>query len=199
MDIVFLKLLDDIGLAITHLPGCFCVCIFSRRLFWTWYHRNILCQICIPYKGILKRSSGLCNGLSLQCLCFVPWIPSCLMCGSPEFGNFVIKNSCSVSLAQEINCTWNDDVNKWIHFPRYWPFVRGIHRSPMNSPHKGQWRGALMFSLICVSINGWVNNREAGDLRRYRAHNDVIVMLGLLLNHLNRCMYIYIYIFTKVR
>ena len=36
--------------------------------------------------------------------------------------------------------------------------------------------GALMFSLICVWINGWVNNREAGDLRRYRAHYDVIVM-----------------------
>ena len=44
----------------------------------------------------------------------------------------------------------HDDVIKWIHFPRYWPFVRGIHRSPMNSPHKGQWRGALMFSLNCV-------------------------------------------------
>ena len=42
-------------------------------------------------------------------------------------------------------------------------------------PHKGQWRGALMFSLICVWINDWVNNREAGDLRRYRAHYDVTV------------------------
>ena len=69
-----------------------------------------------------------------------------------------------------------DDVIKWKHFPRYWPFVRGIHRSPVNSSHKGQWRGDLMFSLICLWINGWVNNREAGDLRRYRAHYDVIVM-----------------------
>ena len=71
-------------------------------------------------------------------------------------------------------CPW------WRHqmetFPRYWPFVRGIHRSPVNSPHKGQWRGALMFSLICVWINGWVKNGEAGDLRRYRAHYDVTVM-----------------------
>ena len=48
--------------------------------------------------------------------------------------------------------------------------------SPVNSPRKGQWRGALMFSLICVWINGWVNNREAGDLRRYRAHYDVTLM-----------------------
>ena len=55
--------------------------------------------------------------------------------------------------------------------------MRGIHRSPVNSPHKGQWRGALMFSLICVWINGWVNSREAGDLRRYRAHYDVNVMV----------------------
>ena len=70
----------------------------------------------------------------------------------------------------------HDDVIKWKHFPRYWPFVRGIHRSPVNSPHKGQWSGALMFSLICAWVNGWVNNREAGDLRHYRAHYDVIVM-----------------------
>ena len=69
----------------------------------------------------------------------------------------------------------HDDVIKWKRFPRYWPFVRAIHRFPVNSPHKGQWRGALMFSLICVWISGWVNNREAGDLRRYRAHYDVTV------------------------
>ena len=72
----------------------------------------------------------------------------------------------------------HDDVIKWKQFPRYWLFVRGIHRSPVNSPHKGQWRGALMFSLICAWINGWVNNREAGDLRRHRAHHDVTVMNG---------------------
>ena len=70
----------------------------------------------------------------------------------------------------------HDDVIKWKHFPRYWPFVRGIHRPSVNSPHKGHWRGALMFSLICVWINGWVNNPVTVDLRRYRAHHDVIVM-----------------------
>ena len=53
-----------------------------------------------------------------------------------------------------------------------------IHRSPVNSPHKGQWRqGALMFSLILARTNGWVNNSEAGDLIRHRAHYDVILML----------------------
>ena len=131
----------------------------------------------------------------------------------------------------------HDDVIKWKHFSRYKPFVRGIHRWPVNSPQKGlvtrkasdaelwfffdlrlnnvwvnnreagdwrrhrahyevtimgllaicagnspvngefphkcQWHGALMFSLICAWINSWVNNREAGDLRPYRARSDV--------------------------
>ena len=70
----------------------------------------------------------------------------------------------------------HDDVIKWGHFPRYWPSVGGIHRSPVNSPHKGQWRRALMCSMIGAWINGWVNNREAGDLRRYRVLYDIIVM-----------------------
>ena len=42
--------------------------------------------------------------------------------------------------------------------------------------HKGQWRGALMSSLICARINGWVNNRGAGDLRPHCAHYDVTIM-----------------------
>ena len=50
----------------------------------------------------------------------------------------------------------HDGVIKWKHSPRYWPFVRGIHRSPVNSPHKGQRSGILMFTLICTWINGWV-------------------------------------------
>ena len=45
---------------------------------------------------------------------------------------------------------------------------------PVNSPHKGRWHEALMFPLICVWINGWENNHKAGDLKRYRAHYDVI-------------------------
>ena len=80
-------------------------------------------------------------------------------------------------LVSNMRGIWHDDVIKWKHFPRYWPLVRGIHRSPVNSPHKGQWRGALMFTLICARINGWVNNLEAGDLRRYRLHYDVIVVI----------------------
>ena len=43
----------------------------------------------------------------------------------------------------------------WKHFPHYWPFLRGIYRWPVNSLHKGQWRGALIFPLICAWISGW--------------------------------------------
>ena len=58
----------------------------------------------------------------------------------------------------------------------YCPFVRGIHRSPVNSPRKGKWRGALVFSLICVWTNDWANHRDAGDLRCRCAQYDVTVM-----------------------
>ena len=78
----------------------------------------------------------------------------------------------------------HDDVIHWKHFLRYWPFVRIIHRSPVNAPHNGQWRGTLMLSLNCAWINGWVNNREAGDLRRHRAHYGVIVMRNSIANAL---------------
>ena len=82
-------------------------------------------------------------------------------------------------LRQNLNKQFNDishehdDVIKWKLFSRYWPFVRGIHRSPVNSPHKGQWCGALVFSLICA----WTNGRDAGDVRRHGAHYDVTVMI----------------------
>ena len=84
------------------------------------------------------------------------------------------KRECASSFCNiPVQSWWRHQMET---LPRYWPFVRRIHRSPVNSPHKGQWRGALMFSVICVWVNGWVNNREAGDFRRYRAHFDVIVM-----------------------
>ena len=95
---------------------------------------------------------------------------------------FIALPSMSIPQTVQIHCSMrgsgkregHDDVIKWKHFPRYWPFVRVIHRWPRNSPHKGQWRGALMFSLVCAwKKNDWGNNRETGDLRRHRAHHDV--------------------------
>ena len=79
-----------------------------------------------------------------------------------------------IGRSQQILFAW------WRHqmetFPRYRPFVCGIHRSPVNSPRKSQWRGSLMFSFICAWINGWVNNRNAGDLMRHCVLYDVIVI-----------------------
>ena len=82
----------------------------------------------------------------------------------------------SPKVSQLCICISHDDIIKWKHFPCNCSFVRGIHRSLVNSLHKGQWCGALMFSLICSWINGWVNNGEAGDLRCHHVHYDVTVM-----------------------
>ena len=116
-------------------------------------------------------------------------------CLAKELGNFslpMIKIWHTINKIQspigheEIGAAWlnnrvyvhsrHDDVMKWKHFPCYWPFVWGIHRSPTNFLHKSQRRGALMFSLICAWINNWVNNGEAGDLRCHHAHYDTTVM-----------------------
>ena len=87
-------------------------------------------------------------------------------------------NSLSPVSSHILTAIWvmdkHGDVIKWKHFPRYWPFVRGIPRSPVNSPPKCQWRGCFPWSAPW--INGRVNNREADDLRRPHAHCDVIVM-----------------------
>ena len=81
----------------------------------------------------------------------------------------------------------HDDVTKWKHFPRYWPLVRGIHRWPVNSPHKGQWRRALIFPLKLTGTNIWANNPEASDLRRHPAHYDVTVMYLTINGASNTC------------
>ena len=69
------------------------------------------------------------------------------------------------------------DIIQWKYFLHYWPFVRGIHQWTVNSPHKGQRCGSLMFFFINARTNDWVNNRNTGDLRCHRANYDVTVML----------------------
>ena len=59
----------------------------------------------------------------------------------------------------------------------------GIHRSPVNSPHKGPVTRSFDVFFISAQMKGWVNNGEAGDLRRNRAHYDVIVMLPHIIKH----------------
>ena len=68
-----------------------------------------------------------------------------------------------------------DDVIKWKHFPRYWPFVWGIHRSAVNFPHKGQWRGPLIFfcdqhmnkRLSIQSFDWWFETPSRSLWRHY--------------------------------
>ena len=54
--------------------------------------------------------------------------------------------------------------------------MRGIHRSPVNSPHKGQWPGALMLSLIWAWTKGSENHPDAGDLRHHHTHYEITIM-----------------------
>ena len=76
-------------------------------------------------------------------------------------------------LRVSMHCEQHDDVIKLKHFPCHWSLR---HRLPVNSPHKGQWRRALMFSLICDCTTVWINNRDAGDMRRHRAPYDFTVI-----------------------
>ena len=85
-------------------------------------------------------------------------------------------------------CLWNGPLALWkCHTKRRDAIMtssngnifRVTSRSPVNSPHKRQWCGALIFSFICVFINDWVNNRKTADLRRYRTHYDgTVIALG---------------------
>ena len=65
---------------------------------------------------------------------------------------WILQNSCICN-------SHDDDIFKWKHFSWYWSFVKGIHRSPVVFPHKGQWRRTFIFSLICAWANGWANTR----------------------------------------
>ena len=154
------------GMLIRSLFGCLTMgVLWDRRPFWMTPSYRF--GLVTPYGNIYLGQ------LWPRCW-FVIWRHKAM-----AWSILTSHQRCSVAFTGEqshMNCSWHDDVIKWKHFQRYWPYVRGIHRSPVNSPHKGQGRGVLMFSLICSWINGCVNNGEAGDLRRHRAHYDVILM-----------------------
>ena len=64
----------------------------------------------------------------------------------------------------------HDDVIKRKLFRRYWPFVLGIYRSPVNSPHKGPVKRTLMFLWLGVHMNCLTNSRMTGELRLHDVH-----------------------------
>ena len=149
----------------SHLP------MFSRNWrkglnhFLPWFHQQ-------------WKNTG--KGLTIAIDSFYWYMLSCFILSLCSLNNetWLCSNPGGVC---EILQILHDDVIKWRHFPRYWPFVREIHRPPVNFPHNGQLRGALMFSLIYAWTNGWVKSREAGDWRRHRDHYDVTVMDSLKL------------------
>ena len=67
--------------------------------------------------------------------------------------------------------------------------VRGIHRLQVNSPHTGQWRGGLMFSLICAWTNGWANNRwfETPSRPLWRHSNAVMAWASYQIRKIAGC------------
>ena len=109
--------------------------------------------------------------------CFMFWIVLPLTKSQEFFHDCWCKHVVEQGVGWALKLTViHDHVTKWKHFPCYWPFVRGIHQWPVNSPHKGQWHRALMFPLIYTWTNSWINTREAGDLRCHCAHYDITVM-----------------------
>ena len=144
--------------------------------YWPFCEGNHRSPVVSPHKGPVTWNFGVFfeQTVEQKVELSVIWDAMALMWR--HCNGYIVAIQSAVPINNGGYCTWWG--HQWKHFPRYWPFVRGIHRSTVNSPHKGQWRGALMFFFICVWINGWVNNREAGDLRRYRAHYDVIVMIS---------------------
>ena len=109
------------------------------KLMMTYCQINFHEQSSIKFETKYKIGDLKMNGMNV------------VRCSIYNTSRYLIKLNISCKFCYwELNPRWHDDVIKWKHFPRNWPFVRGIHRSPVNSPHKGQWRGALMFSLICA-------------------------------------------------
>ena len=100
--------------------------------------------------------------------------------------NLCVSVTWPLTCAFHIPCTHTPEIidmhrgvcdNNWKHLPCYRPFLRGIYQSLVDCPHKGQWRGALMFSLICAWTNIAANNRNNGDLRCYCVHYVVTLMM----------------------
>ena len=115
--------------------------------------------------------------ISLKCLCqlisrFIR------IFARAEEGNWWAANVQTIKRNSRLLLAWRR--HQMETFSELLAFWGGIHRSPVNSPHKGQWRGALVFSLMCTwTYNGWANHRDAGDLRHHRTQYDVIVMVQL--------------------
>ena len=122
-------------------------------------------EVCFLWTNVIHRWQNLSTIWSNPIIQDVTWM---------SYFAFMWRTSIYLCYALMILCAWLR--HQMETFSCYWPLVRGIHWSPVNSPHKGQWHGDLMFSLIGAWINAWVNNREAAEFRRHQTHNGVIVL-----------------------
>ena len=133
---------------------------------WNYYgNQYVHVAFVLKFRWIFETATEICmDGMycrlwkcihSVWCLCYQYCLVLVL---SVLSWNLVIFSQCRGWITSNI-------PTYLYYFPRCWPFVRGIHWSPVDSPNKGQWRRALMFSLIYAWTNGWANNRGAGDLR----------------------------------
>ena len=176
-----------------------------------WIYLIVVYEVCLYWCKLYTGSTGHFSGSRAG--------------KSYNNGPIMFKQIIKQIQFHRIICFWmcfslfgdHNDVIKSIHFPRCRLFVRGSHRSPLTSPHKGQWRGALMFSLIYAWTNSWANNGDAGDLRDHRAHCGAIVTEGEWMSYsgilsyeshflnratiwtpLNHCVYFHCYILLNV-
>ena len=120
---------------------------------------------------------------------------SCAYTWARRSRNAICRINCQGEMINENTFDKNDsegwlilnilgNIPWWRHememFSTLLALCEGNHQPPVDSPHKSQWRGVLMFSLICAWTNGWAITRDAGDLRRHRTHYDVTVMAAIV-------------------
>ena len=149
-----------------HANGLFCYKLqgigLSKKSRGYWNEIFKALSICAKAESICAKARE--SGTHLWGSCNIQQYPSEYQISFAHVSSYVSSWNFAQSTVITLTCSVQNFKTIQPHFPRYWHFERGIHRSPVNSPHKGRWRGASMFSLICAWINGWVYN---GDFRRW--------------------------------
>ena len=136
-------------------------CLITVCVLWSWFLFAIVLCVC--------ARARVCEGervwvffVCLFCMPCVEWVWMFLVL------LFYVIYSRTIASIANIFCWLYPTLNK--------VYLILSYLLPMNSHQKGKWRGTFMFSLICVWTNGWVNNRDATDLRRHCTHHDVTVI-----------------------
>ena len=119
--------------------------------------------VCVCFNNLLSKQLSFRWCETIACH---TWLQSWQLIESHDYIRKLLERPL---LVIPIHAPDHDDVIIRKHFRVTGPLC-GEFTSHRWIPHKGQWRGALMFPLICAWMNDWVNNREAGDLRRHCAH-----------------------------